>query len=73
MKVTFYVDAPERITSGYQLYAQTNPPVGARIPGWKRIAFQVDLPLSAYDDVAPPAVGFELPDTDSPPPSTDKP
>lgn len=61
MKLRFYVDVPDYAGPGYHLFA-TNIPSPNGIIGWKRVAFDVDMPpevWKSHDFIAPTKVaGF---------------
>jgi hypothetical protein len=57
-KVRFYVDVPEMRMSGFHLYA-TTAPSSSTVAGFKRVAFDVDMPPEvwrSHDVVAPVGV-----------------
>jgi hypothetical protein len=67
-KVRFYTDVPEYRMTGFHLYATTSP-AGSVAYGWKRVAFDVDMPPEVWKshDVAAPvslAAVVEEPDTE---------
>ena len=56
MKVRFYCDVPPYTSSNYNLSATTAMWISAPPEGWKRIAFDVDLPphvMREFDVMAP--------------------
>ena len=63
MKVRFYCDVPTFHTSGYNLWANTGSPSPTVPVGWKRVAFDVDMPpdvLREHDFKAPAEFKGEL-------------
>ena len=67
-KVRFYTDVPEYRMAGFHLCATTSP-AGSVSSGWKRVAFDVDMPPEVWKshDVAAPvslAAVVEEPDTE---------
>lgn len=55
-KVRFYCDVPEYKHGDYPLFATTKPS-GQPVAGWKRVAFDVDMPPEVWrpSDVVAPA------------------
>ena len=66
-KVRFYSDVPEYKTTGFHLYASTSPS-GQVATGFKRIAFDVDMPPDAWKpyDFAAPAGAVSVVDAPEP-------
>jgi hypothetical protein len=51
MKVRFYCNVPEYSYSGMSLYAYMEPSGVVPSPGYRRVAFDVELPIKEADIV----------------------
>lgn len=54
-KVRFYADVPEYADKGYSLFASTKL-CGRPVDGWKRVAFDVEMPPDVYKSFDVPAI-----------------
>lgn len=61
MKVTMYMDLPPYVGVGHCFFAANNSPSGPLAPGYKRVAFQVELPVKMWDEALPPVTAYEAP------------
>lgn len=61
MKVTLYMDLPPFAYRNYCYSANNQPTTGPLPDGWKRVAFDVELPLRQFDQALPGVQAFEVP------------
>jgi hypothetical protein len=62
MKIRFYCDVPPFYIEGWNYFAYTKPVASSLSSGWRRIAFDVDMPvdvLRQQDEIVPATFGGE--------------